>query len=523
MDNAQKKVNILNVIANLTREISVTDSLEKMINTFTTRFYEIFPYKHLIIWLLKEELNQLIQGYSTIPGDRSLSLDEENMVTVAVREDRTIYVSDFSLEQKFSPFMEGCLSAIVIPLSSYGKVRGAIHVESHNRGYFGDETILYLNVLANQLAVSLRNYHLFNQIGSLKSYLDDIIEKVNAVMIIMDPVGRIKRVNKAAEALTGFSAEELSGTIGINLIASQERKKQFLSFVPRIRNGEFISGVEVDIATKGGEKRYCLFNLGGILEGDYRLKEIIAIGQDITQMKDTEMKLMQAEKLALVGQLATSIIHEINNPLALISSYAQVMLKKSESEGRVEDVNKIRVIIESADRLTQLVQNLMNFVRPASNQFVKINLNQAIDEAMKWVEPMLRKGNVRILKEFDKDLPAVKGNKTEIQQVFLNLMSNAIYAMSTRVGTIRITTERVNNSFAAMVVSDEGTGIKPSDLKKIFDPFFTTKPEGKGTGLGLSIVKRIVERHNGRIVVKSKFGEGTSIKILFPLAQEVSK
>lgn len=520
MNLSDKKIDILNVVADLTREISITDSFEKMINTFTTRFTEVLPFKHIIIWVFNDELNLLTQVYSTIPGDRTLCLDDENIVVSAVKENRTIYVPDFSRERKYTPFMQDCLSGIVIPLSSFGKIRGAIQIESHARGYFTEDTILYLNVLANQLAVSLRNYHLFNQVNSLKNYLDSLIQKVNAVMIVMDSVGRIKRVNEVAEKYTGYSEGELIGTLGVNLVTSSEKKRALVSLVPRIRKGEFVSGVETEITTKSGVRKFCLFNFGGILESEGKLKEIIAIGQDITKTKETEMKLMQAEKLALIGQIASSIIHEINNPLALVSSYAEVMCIKAESEGRTEDVNKLKVILESTDRLTKLAQNLMSFVRITGSEIIKINLNQAIEEAIKWVEPMLRKGNIHIIKEFENDLPAVKGNKTEIQQVFLNLMSNAIHAMEKRTGNIKITTEYANNGYVAMAITDEGVGIKQQDLKKIFEPFFTTKPAGKGTGLGLSIVQRILERHNGRIAVKSKVGTGTSVKILLPIAKE---
>lgn len=519
MNKTDKKTDILNVVAELTREISITDSLEKMINTFTTRFSEVFPFKHIIIWLFNDELNLLTQAYSTIPGDRTLSLDDENIVVSAVKENRTIYVPDFSAEKRFTPFMRGCLSGIVVPLSSFGKIRGAIQIESHTKGYFSEETILYLNVLANQLAVSLRNYHLFNQVNSLKNYLDTLIQRVNAIMIIMDPLGRIKRVNEAAEKYTEYTGEELQGTLGVNLITSPERRRAIMSLVPKLRRGEFVSSVETEITTKSGVRKFCLFNFGGILESAGRLKEIIAIGQDITKTKETEMKLMQAEKLALIGQLASSIIHEINNPLALVSSYAEVMCMKAESEGRVEDVNKLKVIIESTERMTKLAQNLMSFVRTTENELIKINLNQAIDEAIKWVEPMLRKGNISIIKKFQQDLPPVKGNKAEIQQVFLNLMSNAIHSMEKKTGSIKIITEYANNGYAAMIIEDEGIGIRQQDLKRIFEPFFTTKPAGKGTGLGLSIVQRIVERHNGRIAVKSKVGSGTSVKVILPLAE----
>ncbi len=520
LNDREKKVDILNVVAELTREISITDSLEKMINTFTTRFSEVFPFKHIIIWLFNDELSNLTQAYSTIPGDRTLSLDDDNIVVSAVKENRVIYIPDFSKDKRFTPFMEGCLSGIVIPLSSFGKVRGAIHIESHIRGYFTENIILYLNVLANQLAVLLRNYHLFNQVQSLKNYLDTLIEKVNAIMFVMDSVGRIKRVNEAAEKYTEYSREELYGTLGVNLITPPEKRRGIMAIIPLLRKGEFISGVDIEITTKSGARKFALFNFGGILESAGRLKEIIAIGQDITKVKETEMQLMQAEKLALIGQIASSIIHEISNPLALVSSYAEVMCMKAESEGRRDDVNKLKVILENTDRLTKLAQNLMNFVRPAGHELIKINLNEAIEEAIRWVEPMLRKGNIHIVKELGANLPTVKGNKTEIQQVFLNLMSNAIHAMEKKIGKITITTELANNGYVAMVITDEGVGIKGKDLKRIFEPFFTTKPAGKGTGLGLSIVRRIVERHNARIAVKSRFGAGTSVRILLPRAEE---
>jgi len=517
--NVRKNIDILNAIVALSKEITLTSSFTDLIDNFVHLLTRTFPFKHVVVWTLNEELKKFLSAYSTIPLKHDILPEEDSMIIHSSRNNKNTVINDFRKEKRFMPFIKDANSAIAIPLASFGKVRGVLYIESHSKNYFDRKTITYLSILSSQFGIALRNHHLFGQINSMKNYLDTLVEKTNAIMIITDALGRIQRVNEAAERFFGYRRDDLYLTLVFNLLSNGAKKRGLLPHLSDIRNGKFISGIELEIITNNGEKKYGIFNLGGIHETEKKLKEIIIMGQDITNSKETEMKLIQAEKMALLGQISASIVHEINNPLALVSSYAQVLRIKANNEKREDEENKLNVILNCVDKLQKIIRNLMKFGMPASDEVSQVDLNQSIEEALKWIEHMARKGNVHIIKNMTPDIPKVVGNKTEIQQVFLNLISNSLQSMDKRVGKIEIRTLK-DDKYIIMEIIDEGEGIAVGNMKRIFEPFFTTKLPDKGTGLGLSIVRRIVERHNGKIIVKSKKNMGTRVRILLPCVAE---
>jgi signal transduction histidine kinase/PAS domain-containing protein len=242
----------------------------------------------------------------------------------------------------------------------------------------------------------------------------------------------------------------------------------------------------------------------------------LVLFQDVTERTELERRLVQSDKLTSIGVLAAGVAHEVNTPLAVISSYSQMLAKQLADDERKSGI--LDKIAKQTFRASEIVNSLLNFSRTSSTTYTSTDLNKVIEETLVLIGPQLEKTRVQVRRELDPLLPPIRGNAGKLQQVFLNLMLNARDAMSGG-GELRVCTT-FDADAARVRVSDSGHGIPPDKLSRIFDPFYTTKAAGKGTGLGLSISYGIVREHGGIIEVSSRVGEGTTFQMEFPLRQK---
>ena len=229
------------------------------------------------------------------------------------------------------------------------------------------------------------------------------------------------------------------------------------------------------------------------------------------ERKQTQEQLIQSEKLAGLGTLASGIAHEINNPLSGIMGFAEILID-------VKDPEKIKkyakLILKEAERTANIVKWLSSYSRQAKDSNITdLELNHVIDEGLEALKHTRKYFDIEIVREYSKTT-AIKGNKSELLQVFVNLMNNAVDAMPNG-GSLSLSTA-FRNDFVEARVSDNGIGIPKDKISKIFDPFFTTKEVGQGTGLGLYVTSMIVKKHHGTIDVNSQVGKGTSFVLKFP-------
>ena len=211
--------------------------------------------------------------------------------------------------------------------------------------------------------------------------------------------------------------------------------------------------------------------------------------------------------------------HEVNTPLAVISSYAQMLAKQVQNEPQKSAL--LDKITKQTFRASEIVNNLLNFSRTSGTEFSEVDVNKVILDTLALLEHQFKTSQIRIEKELGSHVPSISGNPGRLQQVFLNLFLNARDAMAAG-GTLRITTN--NGDGVSVTVSDTGSGIAQENIHRIYDPFFTTKTarEGqpKGTGLGLSVTYGIIQEHAGKIRVESRNGEGTTFYLDFPLMRK---
>jgi two-component system NtrC family sensor kinase len=232
-------------------------------------------------------------------------------------------------------------------------------------------------------------------------------------------------------------------------------------------------------------------------------------------------RLLQAQKLASIGELSAGIAHEINNPLAIIRQEAEWMrqlLTKLDAAG-LQEVEELRgslqQIIQAVDRATEVIRSLLDFARKRQPVLQGVDLNRIVADMALLVEKEARHHNIEIVRQFAQDLPLISSDAPQLRQVVLNLLTNAAQAIG-RDGVITLTTRAAADGAVRLAVRDSGCGIPPEDLPKIFDPFFTTKPPGQGAGLGLAICHGLIQRLGGEISVASAVGQGTTFTLILP-------
>jgi signal transduction histidine kinase len=242
---------------------------------------------------------------------------------------------------------------------------------------------------------------------------------------------------------------------------------------------------------------------------------LVAVGRDLTERRKFEAQLLQSEKLAALGVMAGGIAHEIRNPLAVVSSAAQLLLEKPLTlEFQRECAEKIH---RGVQRAAAIIESLLRFARPAkSGRMQRVDFVRVIEDSIAVVANQLKLGNVALRREYPDRAVAVWGSPDLLRQLIANLMLNSVNAMPEKGGEICICLDEEAEDLVVLRVVDTGKGIRPADIGNVFDPFFTTMPIGKGTGLGLSICYAIVQQHKGRIALTSEEGKGTTVSVFLP-------
>jgi signal transduction histidine kinase len=305
---------------------------------------------------------------------------------------------------------------------------------------------------------------------------------------------------------------------------------EFLQEFERLRGEHGISTLyKFRLATPTGESRTTNITVAPLLNREFDAVGRILIVDDITDSINMERQLTQSEKLSSIGLLAAGVAHEVNTPLAVISSYTQMLSKHL----MTDDTNYARFhpvlekITQQTFRASEIVNGLLNFSRMGTVDFSNVDVNAILRDTALLLEHSMKSGNVKLELNLSESLPPVFGNRGKLQQVVVNLIMNAKDALQDKKsGHVLIATLKTSNGIE-VCVEDDGPGMPPEVLSKIYDPFFTTKSNPKegqrrGTGLGLAVTYGIVQEHGGTIEVASTVGSGTIFRILFPVAESIA-
>jgi PAS domain S-box-containing protein len=381
-----------------------------------------------------------------------------------------------------------------------------------------DERILIQ--LANQVSVAVRNAKLIDELTFMRKYLEELLENANALILVVNREGRVVVFNHAMVQLTGRAKADVLGTEISQLMPEGERLKLMRVFGAALK-GQAVTGVESALLGKNQREMRIAFNTSAVMSQSGEVEGVMAIGQDLTRMRELERQMIQAEKLASLGQLAASVVHEINNPMTAVSTYADALYSRARTTPTADpgDVEKYKKIVDNSERVLRFTRDLVSYARPAQEKPEVIDLNAVVEKAIGFCDHVLHKHGVRIERSLA-PVPGFLAVRQNLVQVFINLITNACHATPSG-GLVIVTTTREGDT-ALVTVTDTGTGISPETQARIFEPFFTTKPDGKGTGLGLSIVQGIMESHGGSVSVQSEVGKGTTFMLRLPMLKPAS-
>jgi two-component system, NtrC family, sensor kinase len=416
-----------------------------------------------------------------------------------------------------------------LPCSVRGRTIAFLGVSRTETGEFlSSDDVELLLTLANYVGIAIENASLYRSLKAkvgeyerLKEFSENILESINVGVLAADLADRVESWNTQMERLSGIGREDAVGRFlgelfPASLIEQLERTRGEM----RIHH---LDKFTLEASRLDNGRGEATFNIAIAPLVSREMEQIgrLVIFDDITERAELESRLVQADKLSSIGLLAAGVAHEVNTPLAVISTYAQMLSKQV--AGDEQKSRMLEKISRQSFRASEIVNSLLNFSRTSSTELVEVQLNRVVQETLSLLEHQLRKASIEVRVNLEPELEPVKGNAGKLQQVFLNLFLNARDAMELAPRpaagdghrVLEIVTRRGENGVEVDVL-DTGSGIAPEHLSRIYDPFFTTKGAKKGTGLGLSVTYGIIQEHGGAIEASSRPGQGTCFHLEFP-------
>jgi len=398
--------------------------------------------------------------------------------------------------------------------------------------YLASVDMELLTTLAGYVGIAIENAGLYRSLQRkveeyerLKEFSENIVESINVGILAADLEDRVESWNNQIEQLSGIPRERavgrrLSELFPASLVAEFDRVRgetgihHIYKFVLKAPAGSNGNGRQGPAQPLRGEATLNIAIAPLVSKDQERIGRLV-IFDDVTDRAELEQRLVQADKLSSIGLLAAGVAHEVNTPLAVISTYAQMLAKQVADDTQKSVI--LDKIAKQTFRASEIVNSLLNFSRTSSTSFGEVQLNRVIQETLSLLEHQLQKTGIQVHASLDAGLGPVHGNAGKLQQVFLNLILNARDAMRSG-GALEVRTWE-DGAHARVEVADSGTGISPEHLPRIYDPFFTTKPARQGTGLGLAVTYGIIKEHGGSIEVANRLGGGARFRIELPLAK----
>jgi two-component system NtrC family sensor kinase len=389
--------------------------------------------------------------------------------------------------------------------------------------YLSSEDIELLETLGGYLGIAIQNGRLYASLQQkvaeyerLKDFNENIVESINVGVMALDMEDRIESWNAQMEVMYALPRWQTL-TQPVRTVFPAEFVEEFY----RVRQNPGINNLyKFRLLNPAGETRTVNVAIAPLVTRKFQVIGRLVIMDDITQRVDLERQLSQSDKLSSIGLLAAGVAHEVNTPLAVISSYTQMLSKQL--QGDPQKSGLLEKITRQTFRASEIVNNLLNFSRTSGTEFADVDVNKVITDTLALLEHQFKIAKIQVHSELTAGISAIQGNPGRLQQVFLNLFLNAKDAMPGG-GTLNVATN--NGDMVSVRVTDTGSGIAPEHIQRIYDPFFTTKTapkegQNRGTGLGLSVTYGIIQEHAGKIRVESDPGSGTTFALDFPLSRK---
>ncbi len=361
------------------------------------------------------------------------------------------------------------------------------------------------------------------ELHQTRGYLQCILQNSNDMIFATDVDGMIVSFSKGGEKVLGYNWEEIAGYYIEDFSEDPELFEQFMA--DSQDKGSAVR-LEFPFKHKKGHTVYCDVSMINLTNTKGQRVGTVGVSRDITRWKKLQDELIRIDRLAEIGRVAVGIAHEINNPLAAINEvtgWTQEIVHEAKGlspEDRDEMEKAVQQIAEQTRRCHSMTHQLLGFVREATPEKTEFDVNELLNASIDFVGPELKYTPIEVVRDFSKEPLSMKSDPTMMEQVFVNLLTNAIHAIHEKgkdQGRIEIKTVKTDSE-AEISIADNGIGIAKENQDKVFNLFFTTKPPGKGTGLGLSICQNILKTLNGGLSFQSEQGVGTTFTVRVPLS-----
>ena len=509
------------------RELSSETDLDALLSLLMDRLSRTLAVDHIAIFLASEKTEQFVLAKS-YGWSASGNLDLSFLSAPRPEQAGHLFFENTHLVPRETPGAQQSIARLdlnyYIPCHAQQKTVAVLGLGKTTQGDFlSSEDMELLETLGGYLGVAIQNSQLYASLQQkaaeyerLKDFNENIVESINVGVMALDMEDRIESWNAQMEVMYAVPRWQTL-TQPLKAIFPADFVEEFA----RVGQDAGIRNLyKFRLKTPAGEVRTVNVAIAPLVTRKFQVIGRLIIMDDITERVDLEAQLSQADKLSSIGLLAAGVAHEVNTPLAVISSYTQMLGKQL--QGDPQKSGLLEKITRQTFRASEIVNNLLNFSRTSGSEIGDVDVNKVIADTLALLEHQFKMAKVEVQNALAPALPAIQGNPGRLQQVFLNLFLNAKDAMPGG-GTLRVAT--MNGESVSVCVSDTGTGIAPEHIQRIYDPFFTTKTspregQARGTGLGLSVTYGIIQEHAGKIRVESHPGAGTTFTLDFPLSRK---
>jgi two-component system, NtrC family, sensor kinase len=509
------------------RELGAETNLNTLLSSLIDRLSRTLAVDHMAIFLAGEEPGRFVLAKSfglSVPA----SIDLAFLSAPRPEHAGHLFFENTHLVPRETPSAQQAIARLdlnyYIPCHAQQKTIAVLGLGKTAQGDFlSSEDMELLETLGGYLGIAIQNGQLYASLQQkaaeyerLKDFNENIVESINVGVMALDMEDRIESWNAQMEVMYAVPRWQTL-TQPMKSIFPAEFVEEF----DRMRQDAGIRNLyKFRLKTPAGEVRTVNVAIAPLVTRKFEVIGRLIIMDDITERTELEAQLSQADKLSSIGLLAAGVAHEVNTPLAVISSYTQMLGKQL--QGDPQKSGLLEKITRQTFRASEIVNNLLNFSRTSGSEIGDVNVNKVIADTLALLEHQFKVAKVEVQNMLEPGLPAIQGNAGRLQQVFLNLFLNAKDAMPGG-GTLRVAT--LNGESVCVSVSDTGSGIAPEHIQRIYDPFFTTKTspregQARGTGLGLSVTYGIIQEHAGKIRVESRPGAGTTFTLDFPLSRK---
>jgi PAS domain S-box-containing protein len=508
------------------RELSSETNLNTLLSSLIDRLSRTLAVDRMAIFLAAEETGKFVPAKSfgmSVPGNIDLTF----LTTPRPEQAGHLFFENTHQVPRETPEAQQSIARLdlnyYIPCHAQQKTVAVLGLGKTTKGDFlSSEDMELLETLGGYLGVAIQNGQLYTSLQQkvaeyerLKDFNENIVESINVGVMALDMEDRIESWNAQMEVMYAVPRWQTL-TQPLKAVFPAEFVEEF----DRMRQDAGIRNLyKFRLRTPAGEVRTVNVAIAPLVTRKFQVIGRLIIVDDITERIELEAQLSQADKLSSIGLLAAGVAHEVNTPLAVISSYTQMLAKQL--QGDSQKAGLLEKITRQTFRASEIVNNLLNFSRTSGSEIGDVDVNKVIADTLALLEHQFKVAKVEVQNTPEPALPAIQGNAGRLQQVFLNLFLNAKDAMPGG-GTLRVAT--LNGESVSVCVSNTGTGIAPEHIQRIYDPFFTTKTapregQARGTGLGLSVTYGIIQEHAGKIRVESQPGAGTTFILDFPLSR----